>query len=109
MSANLHGARRLQPVPADQLVSFTFDGAPVSGRKGEPVVVALLAAGVQVFRTMPYSGEPRGGFCFTGRCSDCLMIVDGISGVRACTTGVRAGMDVQTQHGHGVAIPGVEK
>jgi sarcosine oxidase subunit alpha len=65
------------------------------------VAVALLAAGVRVFRTMPDSGEQRGGFCFAGRCADCLMVIDERNGVRACTTPVREGMAVRTQQGHG--------
>jgi aerobic-type carbon monoxide dehydrogenase small subunit (CoxS/CutS family) len=100
-----HGARRLPAVETaartPPVVRFTFDGQDVDGFEGEPIAIALLAAGVRVFRTMPESGERRGGFCFTGRCADCLMIVDGQSGVRACVTPLSAGMTVQTQHGHG--------
>ncbi len=88
-------------------MQFRFDGEVVEGVEGEPVAVALLAAGVREFRTMPESGEPRGGFCFTGRCADCLMVVDGVSGVRACLAPVREGMSVETQHGLGTMLPGV--
>ncbi len=102
-----HVARRLEPVPPGELVTFEFDGSPMEGRAGEPVAVALLAAGVRVFRSMPWTGEPRGGFCFTGRCADCLMIVDGVSGIRTCTTALKEGMIVETQHGHGRPMPGV--
>ena len=34
--------------------------------------------------------------CGMGACQDCLVTVDGTSGVRACLTPVRAGMDVTT-------------
>lgn len=81
--------------------TITFDGRPVRARAGEPVAVALLAEGVRTLRTTPRAGEPRGIFCMVGRCSDCLMIIDGIPGVRACTALVYDGMDVRTQHGHG--------
>ncbi len=37
-----------------------------------------------------------------GLCADCLMQIDGIPGVRACVTLVRAGMRVETQQGIGV-------
>ena len=106
MSMTHHNARRLQPVPDGLEVRFTFDGSPLLGRLGEPVAVALMANGVRVFRTMPESGEPRGGFCFTGRCADCLMIIDGVSGVRACTTPLREDMTGETQHGLGRPVPG---
>lgn len=96
---NEHGARRLTELAAP--VTITFDGAKVLARPGEPLLAALLACGVRVLRTMPVTGEARGGFCFAGRCSDCLVVVDGVPGTPACTTVVRAGMVIETQHGHG--------
>jgi len=106
---NTRIARRLEPEidSTRQTVDFTLDGTPISGYDGESLAVALLAAGIRVFRSMPESGEPRGGFCFSGRCADCLMIVDGISGVRACTTPLQDGMVVETQHGLGLPLPGI--
>ncbi len=73
----------------------------VEGRAGEPIAVALLAAGVRIFRTMPRFGDARGGYCMVGRCTDCMVIVDGVPGIRACVTPVTAGLDVRTQHGLG--------
>ena len=97
----------LGPLPPAAPVRFTFDGRPVDGRAGEPVAAALLAAGVRVFRTIPGSGEPRGGYCLVGRCGDCLVVVDGTPGVRACLEPVRAGMRVATQRGPGEWEPDV--
>jgi aerobic-type carbon monoxide dehydrogenase small subunit (CoxS/CutS family) len=88
----------LPPVP---LVEFTFDGAAVSGRDGESIAAALLAAGYRVLRTMPRFGDARGGYCMIGRCTDCLVVVDGLPNVPACRTPVSAGQAVQTQHGLG--------
>ena len=82
-------------------VLFTFDGEEVTGRAGEPLLPALLASGVRVLRTMPDLGDPRGGYCLIGRCSDCQVVVDGVPNVRACVTLVRDGMVVRTQHGLG--------
>ena len=95
----------LQPAPG---VAFTFDGVVLDGREGEPIAVALLAAGYRVFRTMPRFGGPRGGYCMDGRCADCLMVVDGVPGVRACVTPIRPGLRVETQSGLGedVRAPG---
>lgn len=87
-------------------VSFTLDGQPVEGRAGEPIAAALLAAGVGVFRYTRKRREPRGVFCAIGRCTDCMMTVDGTSNVRTCITPVREGMKVQTQHGYGPADEG---
>ncbi len=91
----------LAPLPPAPEVMFTFDGRTIPARDGEPIVAALLAAGVRVLRTMPGSGEPRGGYCLVGRCSDCLVVVDGRPNVRACITPVRAGLRVATQRGLG--------
>jgi predicted molibdopterin-dependent oxidoreductase YjgC len=92
----------LGPLPEVGMVSLTVDGVEISARPGEPVAVALLANGIRQFRTMPKTGDARGGFCFAGRCSDCQMIVDGVPNVMTCVTPVREGMRVETQHGVGV-------
>jgi predicted molibdopterin-dependent oxidoreductase YjgC len=83
------------------VVAFTFEGRAVSARAGEPIAAALLAAGERVFRTMPKTGESRGGYCFVGRCADCLVVVDGVPNVMACLTPVHAGMTVERQRGLG--------
>ena len=102
-----HGARRLDhhpllgPLPPADDVAFTLDGRPLSGRAGEPILAALLAAGVRVCRTMPRTGEARGGYCLVGRCTDCLMQVNAEPNVRTCLRPLRAGMRIATQHGSG--------
>ena len=91
----------LGPLPAAPEIPFTFDGRPIAARDGEPIAAALLAAGVRVFRTMPRSGAARGGWCMVGRCTDCLVVVDGQPNVRACIAPVVPGMRVATQRGLG--------
>ncbi|WP_414144401.1 2Fe-2S iron-sulfur cluster-binding protein, partial [Absicoccus sp.] len=34
-----------------------------------------------------------------GRCTDCVMVVDGKPNIRTCVTPLKAGMQVQTQYG----------
>lgn len=82
-------------------ITFSFDGRALSGFADEPIVAALFANGVRIFRTMPKTGAARGGFCFAGRCSDCQVMVDGVPNVMACVTPLAAGMRVETQHGVG--------
>ena len=55
--------------------------------------------GVRVFRTTAKRHEPRGIFCAIGRCTDCMMIVDGIPNTRTCVTAVHDGMHVEKQEG----------
>ncbi len=45
--------------------------------------------------------EPRGLFCAIGRCTDCVMTVDGVPNVRTCVTLVEGGMSIETQRGLG--------
>ena len=75
-----------------RLVSVSVDGKEIQAVEGEPIAAALLAQGIRVFRKTPRFGEPRGLFCGIGRCTDCIMTVDGVPNVRTCVTPVRAGM-----------------
>ena len=81
-------------------VTIYLEGKPIKARSGEPVMAALVAAGVDVFRYTK-KGSPRRMFCGIGRCTDCIMTVDGIPGVRTCVTAVRDGMRLERQHGAG--------
>ena len=80
-------------------VRFTFDGKEIEGYEGEPVAAALKAAGVMVHRYTQKEHKPRGIFCAIGRCTDCVMIVDGVPNVRTCITPLKEGMNVRTQYG----------
>lgn len=83
------------------IVSFYYDGKKIKGYEGEPIAAALKAAGVMVHRYTKKRHEPRGIFCAIGRCTDCVMVVDGKPNVRTCVTPLREGMHVQTQYGVG--------
>lgn len=82
-------------------VRIFFDGRPLVAYEGESVAAALLAAGQRVFRWTAKTDEPRSPFCGIGVCFECLVVVDGLPGVRACRTPVRDGMHVETQKGWG--------
>jgi predicted molibdopterin-dependent oxidoreductase YjgC len=82
-----------------RFVTFTFDGRPVQGYEGEPIAAALKAAGVMIHRYTARRHLPRGIFCAIGRCTDCVMVVDGKPNIRTCVTPLKEGMDVKTQYG----------
>lgn len=82
-----------------KLVTFFYDGKPLQGYEGEPIAVALKAAGVMVHRHTKKYDKPRGVFCAIGRCTDCVMVVNGKPNVRTCVTPLEEGMTVQTQYG----------
>ena len=58
-------------------VTIFYNGQPVEALEGEPIAAALINAGITAFRTTQKRGEPRGIFCAIGRCTDCMMVVDG--------------------------------
>jgi len=89
----------LGPAPVRRRVTVYYEGRPVEAAEGETVASALTRAGIKVFRTTEKTGEPRGLYCGMGRCSDCMMVVDGEPNVRTCVTPVRDGMRVEIQHG----------
>ncbi len=82
-------------------VQIVVNGRRIPAIEGEPIAAALLAAGIRQFRYTPKYGTPRGLFCAIGRCTDCIMTVDGKPNVRTCVTPVQDGMIVETQQGHG--------
>ncbi|GIW03420.1 MAG: hypothetical protein KatS3mg059_0040 [Thermomicrobiales bacterium] len=94
-----------QPSPASQAadrpVEFIFAGHRYTGYDGEPVVVALLAAGIRAFPRTANPGDLRGSYCLTGRCADCLVVVDGLPDQRACQVPLRHGMRIEPQVGPG--------
>lgn len=85
----------------EDTVTITFDGKKITAYKGEMIAAALMANGVYKFRYTEKHNRPRGIYCGIGRCTDCVMIVDGIPNVRTCVTEVRDGMKVETQYGRG--------
>ena len=82
-------------------VTFYYNGTPMEGLEGEPIMAALKVNGVMVHRYTAKTHEPRGVFCAIGRCTDCALTVDGVPNVRTCVTRVKAGMKVETQDGLG--------
>ncbi len=91
----------LDNLDTSKTVTIYFDGQPIEALEGEPIAAALINAGVHAFRTTPKLHQPRGIFCAIGRCTDCMMIVNGVPNTRTCVTAVEDGMQVQTQHGLG--------
>jgi len=82
-------------------VIIEFDGKPIEVYEDESIASALMAAGIKVLRYTTKYNEPRGVFCAIGKCTDCMMMVDGIPNVRTCVTPVKSGMKIETQNGLG--------
>jgi thioredoxin reductase len=78
--------------------AITLDGEPVPARAGEPVAVALLAAGRPLLSRSHKYHRPRGAFCLAGSCGSCLVRAGGLPSQRACRTPCRDGLAVETQN-----------
>lgn len=77
-------------------ISFTFEGRKLTGRRGESLAAALIAAGVRSFRATR-TGAERSLFCGMGVCQDCLIEVDGQSNRRACMVKLDRAMTVRRE------------
>jgi predicted molibdopterin-dependent oxidoreductase YjgC len=97
----------LEDLTDQKYVTILYGERPIEAIDGEPVAAALINAGIRVFRKTAKRHEPRGVFCAIGRCTDCMMIVDGVPNTRTCVTSVHDGMRVRLQDG--LAPPGAAK
>lgn len=89
----------LGPLKKIKEISIIVNGKKIKAIDGEPIASALIAAGIKAFRKTIKREEFRGYFCGIGRCTDCMMIVNGIRNVRTCITPVKEGMKIETQIG----------
>lgn len=81
--------------PDAEKIKIFFEGEEIIANKDEPVATALMNAGIMDFRSTRVLHEPRGVYCAIGRCTDCMMIVDGQPNVRTCITPAKDGMTVE--------------
>lgn len=91
----------LGPLQIGKTVAISVDGKEFRADEGEPIAAALMANGIRKLRRTRKNHEARGVFCGIGRCTDCIMIVNGVPNIRTCITPVRAGMVIETQRGLG--------
>ena len=77
-------------------ITFYFNGIEMKGYEGESIASALLANGVKIFSHSIKYNHPRGFFCGIGKCSSCLMTVNGIPNIRTCITPLQEGMIVES-------------
>ncbi len=96
-------ARRLPEGPdeailRDRPVTIEVDSKLIHCFEGDTVGSAMAVGGITITgRSFKYH-RPRGLQCMTGNCPNCLVTVDGIPNVRACTEPVRGAMKVVRQN-----------
>jgi len=79
-------------------VTIIVNGKKMTAYEGEPIAAALVASGLKVFRRTLKMHNPRGIYCAIGRCTDCIMNVDGHPSIRTCVTPVKEGMVIKEQN-----------
>ena len=78
--------------------NLDFEGKDVRVEDGDTVASALYRSGVRTFsRSFKYH-RPRGLYCVSGDCPNCLVTVDGEVDVRACECAARSGQTVIRQN-----------
>jgi sarcosine oxidase subunit alpha len=87
---------RIQP-PRDP-VTLRFDGEEIVAERGEPVAVALVAAGHLSLARSPKFHRPRGPACQRAACDGCLARVDDVPNVMTCRVAAADGMRIDTQN-----------
>jgi sarcosine oxidase subunit alpha len=81
------------PVEPGETVRFYWNGKSLSGRRGEALSSALIAAGIAAFGLNAHDHSPQGIFCANGQCSKCLVLANGRP-VKSCMTPLAANMVV---------------
>ncbi|MBV9947085.1 MAG: (2Fe-2S)-binding protein [Myxococcales bacterium] len=79
-------------------VTLHLDGRAVIAERGEPVAVALVAAGHLALARSPKFHRPRGPSCLRAACDGCLARVDGVPNVLTCRVPASEGIRVERQN-----------
>ena len=105
-TSSTDSARRITEHPVltfrrGRRLRFWFEGRPLYGFEGDTIAAALVANDIKVFRHTAKLGRARGLFCAVGKCSSCLMTVNGLPNTMVCMEPLRAGARVERQEGRG--------
>jgi len=76
-------------------IKFTYNGQDYSAREGDSIATALFENDIRVNRKTFGKQNPRGSFCFMGVCFECLVKVNGKSGVQGCKHKVEESMEIK--------------
>ena len=82
-------------------IEFIFEGKKYKGFEGDTVAAALHSNGIKIFRYAPKTERPMGFFCAVGKCSSCLVVINGKPNIKSCITPLEEGMVIERQHGKG--------
>jgi len=78
-------------------IQFYFNDKKKVGYTNDSIGSALHALGIKHLSTSIVYNSSRGFFCGIGKCSSCLMRVEGIPNVRTCIAPLKKDIHVETQ------------
>jgi len=76
-------------------ITFTFNDKVYMAKQGDNVSAALSINDIPYNRKTFDNKTPRSSFCHMGICFECLVQIDGVSGIQACKTQVVEGMEIK--------------
>jgi sarcosine oxidase subunit alpha len=81
------------------MASIDCEGRLVGIEDGDSIASAMYRAGIRIFSRSSKYHRPRGLYCGTGDCPNCLVTVDGEPAVRSCITPARPGQKIARANG----------
>ena len=75
-------------------ISFTFNNQVYKAKEGDSISAALFSNNILINRKTA-KNTPRGSFCFMGVCFECLVSIDGKSGIQSCKRKLIDGMEIK--------------
>jgi len=76
-------------------IYFIYNITKYRAKEGDTIASALFENNILVNRKTMNKNTPRGSFCFMGVCFECLVKINGISGIQACKTKLIDGMEIE--------------
>jgi sarcosine oxidase subunit alpha len=70
-------------------LNLKYNGRTIKASSKDTIASALYRSGVRIFSRSVKYHRPRGLVCVAGHCTACMVEVDGVPNVRACTTPAR--------------------
>ena len=101
--ANINQDNRLEKtgleiINREKKIKFNYNDTIIEAYEGDTIASALYSNNTRIFSRSYKYHRPRGLFCVSGKCPNCLMTVDDEPNVRVCNRKVKEGMNVKHQN-----------
>lgn len=78
--------------------TVSFEGKSLSAVSGEPLMVTLVAHGIETASRSVKYHRPRGAFCMAGSCGQCWMRIEDLPNRAACMTMAHEGLSASREN-----------